>query len=182
MSLIYLVNKTNIEGCIELIPSIFNDERGMSIKPFHKETFEKIGIHCKFNEDFMVTSHKGVLRGLHFQNPPYAQAKLIYCVKGSIFDVAVDIRYNSATFGQFICFHIDTLKHNMVYIPEGFAHGYQVLENDTTVIYKMSSGYSPNYEGGIRWNSVNIPWPLEEPILSQKDKNLITFEDLISAF
>lgn len=180
--LMYKVNKTNLEGCLELIPSIYEDHRGVSIKPFHFDTFETIGITDVFKEDLMVTSKKGVLRGLHFQKPPFGQAKLIYCVRGSIFDVAVDIRKNSPTYGQYACFFVDFKKHNIVYIPEGFAHGYMVLEDDTTVIYKMSAIYSPKHEGGIIWDSIDIPWPLENPILSEKDKKLMFFKDLKSEF
>jgi len=179
---VYRIIKTKIEGCIELIPNIFSDHRGLSIKPFHANIFRELGMENQFNEDFMVTSKKGVLRGLHFQKTPFEQAKLLYCVKGSIFDVAVDIRKNSPTYGRYVSFNIDSRNHNMAYIPAGFAHGYMSLEDDTVVIYKMSSGYSQNHEGGIRWDSVDIKWPLIEPILSDKDKVLPKFEDFISIF
>jgi dTDP-4-dehydrorhamnose 3,5-epimerase len=179
---VYKVNKVNIEGLIELIPNIFTDHRGESIKPYHSETLKELGIQCDFNEDLMVTSNKGVLRGLHLQKPPYEQAKLIYCVKGSIFDVAVDIRKQSLTYGQYVYFNIDAKKHNIVYIPTGFAHGYLVMEDDTTVIYKMSSIYSPDYENGIKWDSIDIPWPIKEPILSEKDKGLSSFNSFNSGF
>ncbi|KMT22632.1 dTDP-4-dehydrorhamnose 3,5-epimerase [Clostridium cylindrosporum] len=178
----YKINKTNIEGPIEIIPNIFTDHRGVSIKPFHSDTFKRLGLEYDFNEDLMVTSNKGVLRGLHLQKPPYEQAKLIYCVKGSIFDVAVDVRKESLTYGQYACFYIDAKKHNIVYIPAGFAHGYLVIEDDTTVIYKMSSIYSPSHEDGIRWDSINIPWPIKEPILSEKDNKLPPFNSFISEF
>lgn len=178
----YKINKTNIEGPMELMPNIFKDHRGVSIKPYHSETFKELGVEYNFNEDLMVTSKKGVLRGLHLQKPPYEQAKLIYCVRGSIFDVAVDIRKKSPTYGQYVYFYVDSKKHNIVYIPAGFAHGYLVMEDETTVVYKMSSVYSPKYEAGIKWNSIDIPWPINEPILSQKDNELPLFSSFVSDF
>lgn len=178
----YQVNKTMLDGCLELIPKVFTDHRGVSIKPFHMDSFIKLEIEHNFNEDLMVNSHKDVLRGLHLQNPPFQQAKLICCVKGSIFDVAVDVRKNSSTYGQYACFYIDSIKHNIIYIPIGFAHGYLVLEDDTTVVYKMSSVYSPGYESGIKWDSLDIPWPVKKPILSKKDNSLPDFKDFVSMF
>lgn len=178
----YKIIKTKVDGCIELIASVFEDVRGETTKTYHSEEFNRLDIQDVFNEDLMVTSKKGVLRGLHFQCNPFSQAKLIYCVRGSILDVAVDIRKNSSTYGQYVEFLIDSKKHNLAYIPVGFAHGYQVLEEDTTVIYKMSSIYSPEHEGGISWDSIGINWPLEKPIISDKDKLLPKFKDFTSPF
>lgn len=178
----YEVKKTKLDGCIEITAAVFQDDRGITIKPFHIDSFSLLGINKHFSEDLMVTSKKSVLRGLHFQSNPFSQAKLIYCVKGSIYDVAIDIRKNSLTYGEYVVFLIDSKKHNLAFIPEGFAHGYQVLEEDTTVIYKMSSVYSPEHEGGIRWDSLGIDWPIEKPILSEKDMLLPKFEDFISGF
>lgn len=176
-----IVNRTALEGCLEIIPDVFTDHRGISIKPYNTEMLGNIGITHGFSEDLMVTSRKGVIRGLHFQNPPYEQAKLVWCIKGSIFDVAVDIRKDSPTFGMYTYFYLTAEKHNIAYIPIGFAHGYQVLKHDTTVYYKMSSVYAPNYEGGIRFDSLNIPWPLGNPVLSEKDLNLKPFGSSNSA-
>ncbi|BBB90412.1 MAG TPA: dTDP-4-dehydrorhamnose 3,5-epimerase [Methylomusa anaerophila] len=178
----YQLHKTKIDGCLELTPNIFNDHRGISIKPFHSDFFQTLGVEHNFNEDLMVISHKGVLRGMHLQNPPLQQAKLIYCASGSIFDVAVDVRKNSPTYGQHVAFYVDAVKHNIVYIPSGLAHGYLVLEDCTTVIYKMSSVYSPGLESGFRWDSAAIPWPVQNPILSDKDKSLPGFNDFVSIF
>lgn len=177
-----MINRTDIDGPIEIIPTIFKDHRGTSIKPYHSESFEKLGINIIYNEDFMVTSEKGILRGLHFQNTPFQQAKIIYCANGSIYDVAVDIRKESLTYGKYVYFYLDSKKYNMAYIPVGFAHGYQVLEDNTTVIYKMSSVYSPKHEGGIRWDSLDIKWPIKDPVLSEKDKFLPGFNEFHSDF
>jgi dTDP-4-dehydrorhamnose 3,5-epimerase len=180
--MMYQIVNTGLKGCFEFTPKIFTDHRGTSIKPYNVDMLKRMGITHGFAEDLMVTSCKGVLRGLHFQKMPFEQAKLIWCAKGSIFDVAVDIRKDSPTFGKFAVFYIDSLKHNIAYIPAGFAHGYQVLEDDTIVFYKMSSVYSPEHEGGIRYDSINIPWPLENAIVSAKDTELPGFKDFISAF
>lgn len=173
---------TKINGCVELKVKVFEDFRGKTMKPFHFDEFSSLGFQNIFKEDLMVTSKKSVLRGLHFQSNPFSQAKLIYCVKGSIYDVAVDIRKNSPSYGEYVVFIIDAEKHNLAFIPEGFAHGYQVLEEDTTVIYKMSSVYAPEHEGGIRYDSLGIDWPIKKPILSEKDMLLPKFEDFISGF
>lgn len=182
MSILYQKIKSEIEDCFELMPRIFKDHRGISVKTFNEDLYKEIGITHKFAEDLMVTSHKGVLRGLHFQKPSYEQAKLIWCISGSIFDVAVDIRKNSSTYGQFVYFNIDSRKRNLVYIPAGFAHGYQVMEDNTTVYYKMSSVYSPEHEGGLHYSSLNIPWPIEEKIVSDKDIKMPKFNEFISVF
>lgn len=166
------LNEIFPDECFEFIPKIFSDHRGVSIKPYNVDIFKAMGVIHDFAEDLMVTSHKGVVRGLHFQKPPYEQAKLIWCIKGSIFDVAADLRMNMPGFGNIRCFSIDSKKHNIVYIPAGFAHGYQVLEDDTIVYYKMSSVYSPEYESGIRYDSLGIQWPVENPVLSEKDLKL----------
>lgn len=178
----YKVTVSRLDGCLELIPSAFTDHRGISIKPFHIDAFKHMGIDFQYKEDLVVTSYKGVLRGLHLQKPPFQQAKLIYCVTGSVFDVAIDLRKNSPTYGDFVSFEIKANKHNMVYIPSGFAHGYQALEENTTVIYKLSSIYQPSYESGILWDSVGIDWPIAKPILSEKDKALPSLEEFTRMF
>ncbi|WPX07799.1 dTDP-4-dehydrorhamnose 3,5-epimerase [Anaerocellum danielii] len=175
----YTINKTKLPGCVEIIPNIFDDHRGTSIKLYHSEIFKSLGIKDVLKEVLCVKSHKNVLRGLHYQKPPFCQAKLVSCLRGSIFDVVVDIRENSPTYGKFECFHIDSKKNNIVYVPVGFAHGYLVLEDDTIVLYNMSEIYSPEHEGGIRWDSLSIPWPIKNPILSDKDMNLPPFNDSI---
>ncbi|MFL8675405.1 MULTISPECIES: dTDP-4-dehydrorhamnose 3,5-epimerase [unclassified Clostridioides] len=176
----YNIIKTKLKDCVEIIPNIFEDSRGITIKPYHYPTFKNLGIEEFFNEDLFVTSKKGTIRGLHFQKEPFAQSKIIYCVSGSILDVAVDIRKDSPTYGEHVCFNIDSRKRNIAYIPNGFAHGYQVLEENTMVIYKLSSPYSPNNEGGIKWDSMNINWNKINPIISSKDNKLPTFAEYIT--
>lgn len=180
--MMYQVNKTNLKGCLELVPKVFTDIRGTSVKPFHIDTFKELGLVCDFAEDLMVVSRKNVLRGLHFQNPPYAQAKLIYCMRGSILDVVLDIRKGSPTYGKYETFHLSGSNNHMLYIPEGLAHGYLTLEDQSIVMYKMSSVYKPEFESGIRWDSIGISWGADNPIISERDKKFITFDKLNSQF
>ena len=127
---------------------------------------------------------KNVIRGLHYQNNPKAQAKLVTVVSGEIFDVAVDLRKNSPTFGKWVSEILSEINHKLLYVPEGFAHGFCVLSNDATVLYKTNQEYSPDDERGIIWNDpdLNISWPISEPILSQKDQNLPFLKNQTSGF
>lgn len=173
----YKIIRTNIEDCVEILPNIFEDIRGITIKPYHYPTFKNLGIDEVFNEDLLVESKKGVIRGLHFQREPFEQSKLVYCISGSILDVAVDIRKGSSTYGKYVCFNLDSKKRNIAYIPSGFAHGYEVLEYNTIVTYKLSSPYMPQTEGGIKWDSMGIPWRDNNPIISEKDSKLPSFQE-----
>ncbi|RDY24515.1 dTDP-4-dehydrorhamnose 3,5-epimerase [Romboutsia maritimum] len=176
----YQIKTTELDGCIEIIPNIFKDKRGVSSKIYHNTSFKKIGIKEEFKEDLIVTSKKGVIRGLHFQNKPFEQSKIVCCIKGSILDVILDLRKDSKTYGKYICVNIDTEVNNMVYIPSGFAHGYVALEEDTIILYKMSSEYMPEYEDGIRWDSMDIPWNVENPIISDRDKAFRKFSEYMA--
>jgi len=179
---VYQLINTSLEGCYEILPTVFTDHRGSNIKPFHIDTFKKLGIEYSFGEDFVAKSVKGVIRGFHFQNPPHAQAKLVYCVNGSIMDIALDIRKGSPTYGKYQAFNLSGSKNNMLFIPEGFAHGYLTLEDNTIALYKMSSVYNPESEGGIRWDSIGVDWGIADPIISVKDRNYAPFYEFESKF
>ncbi|PHV71369.1 dTDP-4-dehydrorhamnose 3,5-epimerase [Sporanaerobium hydrogeniformans] len=168
---IYTIHNTRLPGCKEIICNGFYDNRGISIKYFHKSTFHLLDIKEEFFEDLMVTSKKGVIRGMHFQNPPFGQAKLVYCIKGRIKDVILDIREGSPTYGRYDTIELTEEKRNMLYIPEGFAHGYMALEEDSIIFYKMSNEYNKDYEGGIRWDSFGMNWGNEKFILSERDQS-----------
>ncbi len=165
-------------------PKVFKDERGFFLEFYKRSDFEAFGIKAIFIQDNHSASVKGVLRGLHCQKKPKAQGKLVRCIKGTIFDVAVDIRKNSPTFGRWVGVILSEENKHMLWIPEGFAHGFLVLSDYAEVIYKVSGAeYSPQHDAGIRWNDpdIGIQWPLEdikEPILSEKDKNLPYLKDL----
>ena len=172
--------KTAIEGIIEIFPRIFNDERGHFFESYHKTLFEKNGIPFDFVQDNQSFSTKGVLRGLHFQKAPFAQGKLVRVIKGKAIDVAVDLRPNSPTFGKYLKFLLEEEKQNMVYIPEGFAHGFMALE-DCIFTYKCTNVYNKASESGILWNdtTLKIDWDIENPNVSTKDLELLPFQEVI---
>lgn len=173
--------KTEIEGLIEIHPRIFEDERGLFFESYSKKAFEENGLNLDFVQDNQSFSIKGVLRGLHFQRSPHAQGKLISVVKGSVLDVAVDLRKGSSTFGKYLLFEVNDKLKNMVYIPEGFAHGFLALE-DTIFCYKCTALYNKSAEGGLIWNDpdLKIDWGISAPIVSSKDLELPTLKDYIN--
>ena len=165
--------RQSIEGVILVKPKVFGDNRGFFMETYKKSDFIANGIDVEFTQDNHSKSTKGVLRGLHYQAKPYGQAKLVRCVKGRIYDVAVDIRKNSKTFGQYIKVELSEENKNMIYIPQGFAHGFVALSESVEILYKTSGEYAPQADRGILWNDkeINIDWGIDfEPILSDKDK------------
>lgn len=173
--------KTSIEGLIEIYPKIFGDARGHFFESYRQDLFAQNGIPFQFVQDNQSFSTAGVLRGLHFQNPPFAQGKLVRVITGKVIDIAVDIRPGSPTFGKYEKFVLDATLQNMVYIPEGFAHGFVALE-DSVFAYKCTNNYNKASEGGIIWNDpdLNIDWGIESPNVSEKDLELTTFKNLFS--
>jgi len=171
--------KTSIEGLIEIYPKVFGDARGHFFESYREDLFFQNGIPFQFVQDNQSFSTAGVLRGLHFQNSPFAQGKLVRVIIGKVIDVAVDIRPNSPTFGKYEKFVLDANLQNMVYIPEGFAHGFAALE-DSIFSYKCTNNYNKASEGGIIWNDsdLNIDWSIEHPNVSEKDLELPNFKDL----
>ena len=168
------VIKTAIEGVYIIEPTVFGDERGYFFESYNEERFRsETGIDVHFVQDNESRSKRGVLRGLHFQKKPYAQAKLVRVVQGKVLDVVVDIRKESPTFGKHIAVELSGDNHRQLFIPKGFAHGYVVMEDDTVFQYKCDEFYHPEAEGGIAWNDpdIGIDWgvPLEQVILSAKD-------------
>ena len=170
------VLNTDIEGVVIVEPKVFGDERGYFMESYSERDFEvHTGLNVSFVQDNESCSKRGVLRGLHFQKEPYAQAKLVRVVQGRVLDVAVDIRPESPTFGKYVMTELSGDNHRQMFIPKGFAHGYVVLEDDTVFQYKCDEYYHPEAEGGIAWNDpqIGIEWPIAEGevILSEKDKN-----------
>ena len=175
--------RQNIEDVILIKPKVFGDNRGFFMETYKKSEFAKMGIDVEFNQDNHSKSTKGVLRGLHFQKPPFAQAKLVRCSKGRIYDVAVDIREKSKTFGQYVKVELSEDNKNILYIPEGFAHGFVVLSDEAELLYKASGEYAPQADSGILWcdKDINIDWDIDfEPILSEKDKVQQTLKEAIN--
>lgn len=169
------VIKTAIEGVYIIEPTVFGDERGYFFESYNEERFRsETGIDVHFVQDNESRSKRGVLRGLHFQKKPYAQAKLVRVVQGKVLDVVVDIRKESPTFGKHIAVELSGDNHRQLFIPKGFAHGYVVMEDDTVFQYKCDEFYHPEAEGGIAWNDpdIGIDWGVAESniTLSEKDK------------
>ena len=164
----------NVPDVLLIEPRIFEDPRGFFYESYSEKEFAELGIHTKFVQDNHSRSSRGVLRGLHFQIAPKEQAKLVRVVRGEVFDVAVDIRKNSKTFGQHVDVTLSEENRRMLYVPAGFAHGYCVLRDGTELLYKTSDFYSPEHDRGIMWNDpdLHIPWPklTGDYILSEKDK------------
>lgn len=177
------VFKTDIEGVLIVEPMVHGDQRGYFMESFSERDFEAAtGLNVRFVQDNESRSRRGVLRGLHFQREPYAQAKLVRVMQGRVLDVAVDIRPGSATFGRYVAVELSADNHRQLFIPKGFAHGYVVLEEDTVFQYKCDEYYHPEVEDGIAWNDpqIGIEWPLSdnEITLSDKDKHRRLLKEL----
>jgi dTDP-4-dehydrorhamnose 3,5-epimerase len=170
----FIFKKLRIPEVILIETQSFSDDRGFFLENFKMSSFVSNGINTKFVQDNFSHSVKGVLRGLHYQKNLKAQAKLVSTLRGEIFDVAVDIRKNSPTFGQWVSEILSDRNHKSLYIPEGFAHGFCVLSEEADVFYKANNEYSPENERGIIWNDsqINIMWPIDMPILHKKDSTL----------
>lgn len=162
-----------INDVILVKPKVFGDSRGFFMEAYKKSDFFANGIDVEFNQDNHSKSVKGVLRGLHYQEKPYGQAKLVRCSRGRIYDVAVDIRKESETFGKYVKVELSEENKHMLFIPEGFAHGFVVLSDEAELLYKASGEYCQSADRGILWcdKDINIDWEIDfEPILSEKDK------------
>lgn len=176
------IEETKLEGCFELTPEVHKDERGIFVKTFHKDTFAEKGLETHFAEEYYSVSRQRVLRGLHFQTPPMDHVKLVYCVLGKVTDVVLDLRKQSQTYGKFETFELDADKHNMIYIPKGMAHGFYVLSESATLLYKVTTIYSSSNDSGVLWNSAGVPWPDDNPIMSERDKGFARLEDFDTPF
>lgn len=180
------VIKSNIEEVVIIEPRIFADERGYFFEAFSEREFAEKVCNCRFVQDNEAKSSYGVVRGLHFQQPPHAQSKLVRVVKGKVLDVVVDIRKSSPTFGRHIAVELSAENHRQLFIPQGFAHGYAVLSEEAIVEYKCDDFYHPECEGGIAWNdaTLGIDWqvPADKIILSERDKNHPTLTECNKLF
>ena len=180
------VIKTNIEGVIIVEPRIFKDGRGYFFESFSQREFEEKVCKTTFVQDNESKSSYGVVRGLHFQKPPFAQSKLVRVIKGAVLDVAVDIRKGSPTFGQYVSVELTGENHRQFFIPRGFAHGFSVLSEEVIFQYKCDNFYSPQSEGAIAWNDsdLNIDWriPAEKVVLSEKDSKHPRLKDWQNMF
>ncbi len=179
------ITEAPIKGLLIVEPRVFRDSRGYFFESFHKKKFnEANGRNIDFVQDNQSMSAKGVLRGLHFQNPPFAQGKLVSVVQGSVLDVAVDLRKDSPSYGQHFSIELSGTNNLAFWIPEGFAHGFVALENDTIFSYKCTNFYHPESEDAIIWNDgdLDIKWPVTNPIVSEKDLEAQSFSNFESQF
>ncbi len=177
--------KTKIKDLYIIEPKVFEDSRGYFLESFNQKVFKDLGLETTFVQDNQSLSQKGVVRGLHYQNPDMSQIKVVKVVSGSILDVAVDIRKESPTYGEHVSTILSSDNKKMFYVPHGFAHGFLTLEDNTVVQYKCSDFYSKEHEGGIIWNDkdLNIDWGIDyTPTVSDKDKYNINFKDLKTQF
>lgn len=167
-------SQTPLKGSYEITLSAYSDERGWFVRTYCENEFKAIGHEAKWVQmNHSYTAKKGTIRGMHFQLPPYREIKMVRCVRGKVFDVIIDIRKDSATFLQWYGLALSPGAMNMIYIPEGFAHGFQTLQDDSELIYHHSAFYTPGAEGGIRFDdpSINIKWPVEITSVSERDLN-----------
>ena len=173
-----------LNGVLHIKPKVHQDHRGHFFESFRKDALQKFGVDLEFVQDNQSLSQKNILRGLHYQTPPYAQGKLVRVIKGSVRDVVLDIRKSSSSYGQFKVFDLTEQNFEMLYVPPGFAHGFATLEDHTIFTYKCTDYYNPESEGGVLWSApeLEIPWGIEDPVLSEKDKHLTSFSDFQSPF
>ncbi len=178
------LSETGIDGLLHLIPKVFEDARGYFLEAYNKQVFNDLGINDFFVQDNLSKSEKNVLRGLHFQNPPHAQGKLVSVICGAVLDVAVDIRKSSATYGKHYAAELSERNKHILWIPPGFAHGFLTLEDNTVFSYKCSGFYNKAAEDSILWNDpdLGINWGITSPKLSEKDQNAQRFKDFHSKF
>lgn len=177
--------KTKLKDAYLLTPQVFQDARGFFLESYSQQEFAKQGIEIDFVQDnHSLSTKKGVLRGLHFQKPPYAQTKLVRVTRGKVYDVIVDLRKDSETFGIWQGFELSAENFQMLLVPRGFAHSFLTLEDNTEFQYKCDEFYHPESDSGIIWNDpdLKIDWPIASPVLSEKDAKLGLFKDLQSPF
>jgi dTDP-4-dehydrorhamnose 3,5-epimerase len=174
------ITETNIKDVFLITPKVFKDDRGDFRETYEKERYKAIGIDCDFIQDNLVFSKKNVFRGLHLQSAPYEQAKLITVIRGTILDIALDLRKNSPSYLQQV--QIELHEHDQLFIPTGFAHAYYVLSDQAIISYKVSSPYAPDHQTGILWNdpSLGLKSIIKDPIISKKDANLLTLNEIIN--
>ncbi|MBW3127596.1 dTDP-4-dehydrorhamnose 3,5-epimerase [Hymenobacter profundi] len=170
------VNATSLAGVQLLENFVSQDKRGTFVKTFHLGAFQEHGLAVDFRESYYSISHKNVIRGMHFQLPPHEHDKLVYVTQGAILDVVVDLRSGSPTYLQHLAVSLD--EHNQaIYIPRGCAHGFLALSNTATVVYNVTSVYEPKADAGVRWDSIGFKWPVQNPIVSDRDATFKSLND-----
>lgn len=170
-----------LPGVFEIHPKIFEDERGVFVKIFQSSAFVKAGLAANFREAYFSVSRPGVIRGMHFQMPPHAHAKLVYCLSGSVLDVVLDLR-RGGHYGRWVSVTLDAARRNMLYIPAGCAHGFRTMNQSATLAYQVTTEYEPAHDTGIRWDSFGFGWQCDHPNLSARDAGFRELSSFVSPF
>jgi dTDP-4-dehydrorhamnose 3,5-epimerase len=173
---------TGIVGCYLLKAPVQTDLRGDFTKCFHQPEFAALGLRTDWTEEYFSASRRGVVRGMHFQTPPAAHAKTIFCVAGEVLDVVLDLRTDSPTYRQWRSFTLTRSLGLGIYLPEGLAHGFLSLSDESVILYRVTSVYAPEQDSGVLWNSFGFSWPVEAPLLSQRDTGFPRLDDFVSPF
>ncbi|MFW6016590.1 MAG: dTDP-4-dehydrorhamnose 3,5-epimerase [bacterium] len=176
------IKKTKLKGVFILKNQVFQDERGLFCKTYHYEFFKNNNICNNFKESYYSVSKKNVIRGMHFQLPPFDHDKLVYVPRGEVLDVILDLRKDSDTYGEYIEVNLSGENRLSVYIPKGLAHGFKSLKDNTITIYNVSTVYKQESDSGVRWDSFGMNWNIKNPIVSSKDKGLVEFNNFDSPF
>lgn len=179
-----VIEELDFTGCFLITPRVFNDLRGRFVKTYHEETFASAGINVAFQEEYYSLSHRGVIRGLHFQLPPHDHVKMVYCPKGSVFDAFVDVRKDSRTYLQHRNVELNEDNGSVLVLAKGIAHGFCALDDNSLMVYKTTSVYCPESDAGVLWNSCGIKWPTaaNPDTLSERDKAFPALSDFDSPF
>ncbi len=173
---------TGLAGLFVLQPRVFQDQRGSFVKTYHHGLFQEAGIAFEPKEEYFSVSAKDVVRGMHFQVPPMAHSKLVYCIAGRVLDVVLDLRRTSPTCGKVFPRELSAVSREMLFIPAGFAHGFLALEDQSVMVYQTSTVHSPAHDAGVLWNSFGFDWPVRQPILSERDQQFPKWSELQSPF
>lgn len=176
------IEPTDLPGCFRLHARVGADRRGAFTKTFEAASYARFGLRADWGEEIHTTSNRGVVRGMHFQTPPAAQAKLLFCVVGEVDDVVVDLRRGSPTFGEHRAFSLRAAEGGGLYVPSGLAHGFASMAEASTLFYKLTGAYSPAHDAGIAWDGFGYAWPVAEPVLSDRDLALPRLCDYDSPF
>ena len=179
----FAFTESEIPGLYIVQPHCHRDQRGNNLKTFHKPTFQEKGLPCEFGETMITTNlHKNVIRGFHYQRPPYTQYKLYYCLQGEWNNYSLDLRKGSPTYGKVLCINMCQEEEKLLYIPEGIANAHLILRENTRVLYQLGSQYMPEYDAGVRWDSLGIDFGAVTPIITEKDAALPPFSEIDSPF
>ncbi|MGQ0708797.1 MAG: dTDP-4-dehydrorhamnose 3,5-epimerase [Rhodoferax sp.] len=173
---------TSFKDCFRILPFLAKDERGTFVKTFHADRFASLGLPIEWREEYYSTSHRGVIRGMHFQTPPNDHEKLVFCTQGRALDVVLDLRKDSPTFGQHFAVELNASYGGGLFIPKGMAHGFLALTETVCMEYKVTTVYAPQSDSGIRWDSFGFDWGVTDPIVSARDSAHPAFADLESPF